>query len=383
MSSFRIESKSSYQPKVALVHDDFLQAGGAESLFATIASLFPQAPIYTSLVDWTKLPPSISRERIKTSFMQKIPFAKYLHKALLVLYPLAFEGFDFEGFDLVISSTTRFANSIITKPHTLHISYVNSIPRFLWDRKIQKDYLPPALRFLLSPLLMWLKRWDRVTSSRVDFYIANSQNIARKIKKAYGRESTVVHPFANTNFFTPAKIHNWGLREQNYYLVVTRLVKWKKIDIVIEATQDLDLNLKIVGTGPDEARLKRIACSKKIEFLGKTIVEQLRDLYRNCLALVVIQEEDFGIAAVEVQSCGRPAVVLASSGAKETILSGETGLIFQKQDVQSLKDAITRASKVKWSVSQIRRNALQYSKAIFVKNLISAVDSYVQERYRS
>lgn len=369
--------------KIALVHDDFMQAGGAESLFATIASLFPQAPIYTSLVDWTKLPPSISRERIKTSFMQKIPFAKYLYKALLALYPLAFESFDFEGFDLVISSTTRFANSIITKPHTLHISYVNSIPRFLWDRKIQKDYLPPALRFLLSPLLAWLKRWDKITSSRVDFYIANSQNIARKIKKAYGRESTVVHPFVNTNFFTPAKIHNWGLREQNYYLVVTRLVKWKKIDIAIKATQDLDLNLKIVGTGPDEARLKRIAGSKKIEFLGKTTVEQLRDLYRNCLALVVTQEEDFGIAAVEVQSCGRPAIILSSSGAKESILAEKTGVVFGKQTAESLKDAIIRTSGLKWNVSEIRRNALRYSKTVFVKSLTNVINSYVRERFRS
>ena len=369
--------------RIALVHDDFVQAGGAESLFATIASLFPQAPIYTSLVDWTKLPTSISRERIKTSFMQKIPFAKYLYKTLLPLYPLAFESFDFEGFDLVISSTTRFANSIITKPHTIHISYVNSIPRFLWDRKIQKDYLPPALRFFLSPLLKWLKRWDKVTSSRVDFYIANSQNIARKIKKAYGRENTVVYPFANTNFFTPAKIHNWGLREQNYYLVVTRLVKWKKIDIAIKATQDLDLNLKIVGTGPDKARLKKIAGSKKIEFPGKTTVEQLRDLYRNCLALVVTQEEDFGIAAVEAQSCGRPAIVLASSGAKESILAEKTGVVFGKQTAESLKDAIIRTSGLKWNVPGIRRNALRYSKTVFVKSLTNVINSYVQERPRS
>lgn len=375
--------------KIALVHDDFLQVGGAESLFATIAQLFPDAPIYTSLADWTKLPPLISRERIKTSFMQKIPFAKYLYKILLPLYPLAFESFDFEGFDLVISSTTRFAKSIITKPQTLHISYVNSIPRFLWDREIQKDYLPVALRFFLSPLLKWLKRWDKAASLRVDFYIANSQNIRKKIKKAYERESAVIYPFANTNFFTPAKIHNWGLKEQNYYLVVTRLVKWKKIDIAIRAACDLSVNLKIVGTGPNEKRLKKLAASwrnsadSQIEFLGKTTIHELRDLYRNCLALIVTQEEDFGIAAVEAQSCGRPAIVLSSSGARETILAEKTGIVFEKQNTQFLKDAIMRTSRLKWNVLAIRRNTLQYSKTVFVKSLANVINSYVQNRPRS
>ena len=370
--------------KICLVHDDFIQAGGAESLFATIAQIYPDAPIYTSLVDWQKLPQSIDRSRVKISFMQKIPFAKYFFKVLLPLYPLAFESFDFTDFDLVISSTTRFAKAIITKPQTLHISYVNSTPRFLWDKKIQEDYLPSRLRLLLSPFLAWLKRWDKVASARADAYIANSQNIKNRIDATYHYPSIIVYPFANTIFFTPAKIHNWSLRKQSYFLIVTRLVKWKKIEIAIKAAKDLNINLKIIGIGPDEARLKKLAANlstkNNIEFLGKITVEDLRDLYRNCQALIVTQEEDFGIAAVEVQACGRPAVVLASSGARETILPGETGLIFQKQDVQSLKDAIKSISKVKWNVSQIRRNALRYSKAVFVKSLTYAINNYVHER---
>src|SRR3989304_7069492 len=159
----------SYQPKIALVHDDFVQSGGAESLFATIASIWPDAPIYTSLVDWKKIPATISRNRVRPSFMQKIPFATRFYRTLLPLYPLAFESFNFDEFDLVISSTTRFAKSIITKPGTIHICYINSLPRFLWSEQIQQDYLPPIAMLILKPFLAWLKRWDIATSYRPDY----------------------------------------------------------------------------------------------------------------------------------------------------------------------------------------------------------------------
>src|SRR3989339_1404504 len=190
MSSFLKKNKQSFsanklssQPKIALVHDDFIQAGGAESLFATIASIWPKAPIYTSLVNWGKLPSTINRDRIRPSWMQKIPFAAKLYKALLPLYPLAFESFNFNEFDLVISSTTRFAKSIITQPRTMHICYMNSIPRFLYGRKAQADYLPIMLRLIFKPILIWLKRWDKVSSCRPDLFVANSANISKKIKK--------------------------------------------------------------------------------------------------------------------------------------------------------------------------------------------------------
>src|SRR3990167_7486017 len=170
----------SYQPKIALVHDDFVQAGGAESLFATIASIWPDAPIYTSVVDWKKLPATINRNRVRPSFIQKIPFATRFYRTLLPLYPLAFESFNFDEFDLVISSTTRFAKSIITKPKTMHICYMNSIPRFLYGRKAQADYLPIMLRLIFKPILIWLKRWDKVSSCRPDLFVANSANISKK-----------------------------------------------------------------------------------------------------------------------------------------------------------------------------------------------------------
>ena len=363
----------SYQPKIALIHDDFTQLGGAESLFATIASIFPDAPIYTSLANWQKVPKSIEQRRIVTSFIQKIPFAAKFYKTLLPLYPLAFESFDFSKYDLVLSSTTRFAKAIITRPKTTHISYLNSVPRFLWEDKIN-DYLPSLIFFLFKPILNWLKKWDKASAQRVDFYIANSQNVARKIKKIYSRDSQVIYPFANTNFYTIAKIHNWELKNQNYYLVVTRLVKWKRVDIAISAALSQKLTLFIVGEGPNKSRLQKLASSSQnIKFFGKVTKGQLRQLYRNCQALIVTQEEDFGIAAVEAQSCGKPVITYKSGGTEEIIIEGKTGVFFDYQNKEALKDAIERASRVKWNEAQIRKNALKFSRESFVKSLKDTV----------
>ena len=364
--------------KVALVHDDFTQVGGAESLFATIASIFPDAPIYTSLVNWQKIPNSIEPKRIITSFIQNIPFATKFYKVLLPLYPLAFESFDFSNYDLVISSTTRFAKSIITKPKTVHISYVNSIPRFLWLDQVGGKYVPIYLKFALKPIISNLKRWDKVSAQRVDYYIANSQNVAGKIKKIYGRNSKIIYPFANSNFFRPAKIHNWELKNQNYYLVVTRLVKWKKVDIAIKAAISSDIKLFIIGDGPDKNRLQKIAAkSKNIKFLGRVTRGQLRNYYRNAKALIVTQEEDFGIAALEAQCCGKPVIAYRKGGVVEIVIEGKTGVFYNRQDEGSLKDAIKCASRVKWNEAHIRKNALNFSRMSFVKKLKDLVRKYV------
>ncbi|MDP2632450.1 MAG: glycosyltransferase, partial [Candidatus Curtissbacteria bacterium] len=347
--------------------------GGAESLFATIAEIFPKAPIFTSLVDWSKLPKSIDPKRVKTSFLQKIPFSKNLYKLLLPFYPLAFETFDFSSYDVVLSSTTRFAKSIITKPNTTHICYTNSTPRFLWEEKAQKEYLPFLYIILFKPALLWLKRWDRVSSSRVDVFIANSQNVARRVKKYYDAEAKVIYPFANLDFFKPAQVHNWELKSKNYLLVVSRLVKWKKIETAIRAAQNTKSNLKIVGDGPDKGRLQKLAQGQQnIEFLEKVDTNTLRDLYQNCHALVVTQEEDFGIATVEAQACGAPVIAYKRGGQSEIVQDGKTGILYKEQSPGSLSDAITASSEVKWEISACRKNSLRFSKATFVKELKKA-----------
>lgn len=372
------------QPKVALVHDDFMQTGGAESLFASIASLYPNAPIYTSLVDWNKLPPSINHNRIKTSFIQKLAIAKKWYRAALPLYPLAFESFNFDEFDLVISSTTRFAKSIITKPKTTHICYINSIPRFLYNLDARRAYLPSVLYFLTLGIFNWLKRWDKTAASRVDYFIANSQNVKDQVAKNYGYKSEVVYPFADLNFFKVPKVSNWQLKSQKYFLVVSRLVKWKKIEIAIGAARELNVNLKIVGSGPDDGRLKQLTVNSSrftdnsIEFLGKVTQEELRELYQNCEALIVTQEEDFGISALEAQACGCPVIAYKKGGVAEIVKDGQTGLLFEKQTKQSLKDAIDSHSRVKWESTACRKNSLRFSQAAFVNSLKETIKAYAR-----
>lgn len=384
----------SYQPKVALVHDDFSQAGGAEKLFEAIAKIYPDALIYTSLVNWDKIQSNINRDRVRPSFIQKIPYAAKIYKAMLPLYPLAFESFDFSDHDLVISSTTRFAKSVVTKPKTVHISYLNSVPRFLHDDKVLSQYLPGFLKFLLQPYFSWLRQWDLASASRVDFFIANSKNVQTKIKKAYNRESEVIYPFADTTFFKPnyqtTKLPNY----QTYYLIVSRLVKWKRLDIAIRTCADLNQKLIVVGSGPDEARLKNQGytpgvqsrvrpdhtpgVNQSVEFLGDVSREQIRELYQSCKALIVTQEEDFGIAAVEAQSCGRPIIAFAKGGVPEIIIPSKTGVTFKEQTPASLKDALVASSKVKWDVAVCRKSALRFTRSLFVTQLKTAIAKYAK-----
>ena len=367
--------------KLALVHDDFVQEGGAENLFATISSIWPKAPVYTSFVDWDKLPESLSRDRIRTSFIQKIPFSAKFYKLLLPLYPLAFESFNFDDFDIVISSTTRFAKSAITKPQTVHICYANNIPRFLWDLEVRKNYLPQFVISILNPYFSWLKRWDKTASSRVDFYIANSQNVQRRIYDNYSVSSRIIYPCADLNFYTIAKVHNWELKSKNYFLIATRLVRWKKIEIAVETIAELGSHLIIAGDGPDKTRLRQIAKRKKanVKFEGRVAKERLKVLYQNAKALLVTQEEDFGISIVEAQASGIPVIAYKKGGQAEIVIGKITGLFFEEQTIESLKDAIEYSSRIKWSETACRKNALRFSKESFARDLKAYIEEHAKK----
>lgn len=396
---------SSQQPKVALVHDDMVQSGGAEKLFEAIAEIYPKAPIYTSLADRSKVLQSLissneerPRQRLRkdaprlhTSFIQKIPFAQKLYKILLPLYPLAFESFNFDKYDVVISSTTRFAKAIITKPQTVHICYINSVPRFLWDDKALSNYLPYILRLIVKPYFAWLKKWDLVASSRPDFYIANSRNIADSVKKIYGRESKVVYPLVDTDYFVPAKEKPQDLgphlakpdrtASSAYFLIVTRLVKWKKIEIAIHSVKESDQKLIIVGDGSDRNRLEKIAKSNpNIFFAGKIPNSQLKLYYQFAKALIVTQEEDFGISTLEAQACGAPVIAYQKGGQMEIVIDGKTGIFFPEQTAKSLKRALERFSRVKWDKSACRKNSLRFTKERFVNEFEALVLEYAEKR---
>jgi len=306
--------------KIALVHDDLIQQGGAEKLLLAMHEMWPEAPIYTSMAtrDWSKL---CQQEGIvlRTSFMQSLPFKKSLYKFYFWLFPLAFESFNFDEFDVVLSSSARFAHGIITKPTTLHICYMNTPGRMWWEPEIYFQNRP-LVKFLLSPLLSYLRLWDYVAAKRVDYFIANSKTPQARIKKYFHRDSQIIYPFAEKREGEEGLEGKEG--REDYYLVVTRVVAWKRVDIATQACKNMGAKLVIVGEG-----------SKR----GRVDDNTLRELYQNSRAVIITQEEDFGIVAVEAASFKKPVIAFRGGGNLETVIQGKTGEFFYPQTAEALQ----------------------------------------------
>lgn len=365
---FTINNSPLAKLRVALVHDEFIQDGGAEKVFLAIAELFPQAPIYTALAttDWLE---KLGEREVQTSFMQKLPLKRQLYRAYFPLHPLAIESFDFSDYDLVISHTTRFAFGVITKPETTHISYVHNPGRMFWEAS---DYFGKGswLKFLLSPVLSYFRLWSYTAAQRVDYFIANSKNIAAKVKRYFGRDPTVVYPFVDLERFSLT--NDSRLTTNNYYLVVTRLARWKRVDLAIKAAKQLGVKLKIVGEGPDQRRLKRLGGSG-VEFIGRVSTPELADLYQKCITLIMTQEEDFGITALEAQAAGRPVVAYKAGGALETVIAGKTGEFFEHQSPESLVEALKRFRPERYDLKDCQDNAALFSKEKFQMHFLKEV----------
>ncbi len=343
--------------KVALVHDDLVQWGGAERVLVALSEMYPDAPIYTSLFDKEHplLKEKFHDKKIITSFIQKIPGWKYLYKPFLPLYPLAFEQFDFSEYDLVVSNTTRFAKSIITKPGTVHICYCHTPPRFLWGFSGQK------VTGILKPYLNWLRRYDKESSTRPDFFIAGSKNAQQRIQDIYGRDSKVVYPFVELERFSSVKPF-----QGNYLLVIARLIPYKKVDLVIKAAKRLKLPLKIVGDGPQAEKLKALA-GPQVDFFPRLDEETLMYLLAGCKALVVAAEEDFGMGPLEAQVLGKPIIAFKKGGALETVIEGKTGYFFEEQNVDSLIEALKKLDELGYNEESCFAQAQAFSKTKFVQ----------------
>lgn len=350
--------------KVALVHDDLMQWGGAERVLVALSEIFPDATIYTSV--YNKENPLLAKhfkdKKIITSFLQKIPGWKGMYKALLPLYPIAFEQFDFSGYDLVISQTTRFAKSIITKPETKHVCYCHTPPRFLWGFSGEKvaGFLKGYFRFL--------RFYDRIASKRVDLWLAGSKNAQQRIEKVYQSSSRVLYPFVDLERFVNVETFEGG-----YLLVVSRLNRYKRIDLVIKAAKKIKLPLKIVGSGPEEANLRNLA-GEGVEFVGGVDEKTLTDLFSGCKALVVAGEEDFGLTPLEAQALGKPVVAFSKGGALETVIDGQTGFLFPEQTVESLVLALQNLDKNGYNEKKCRQQAARFSKEAFVVNLQNIIN---------
>jgi len=379
--------------KVALVYDRANKWGGAERVLLALHKLFPDAPLYTAVYDRQKTPWA-DVFKVKTSFLQNLPFATR-HELYAVLMPLAFESFSFDGFDLVISVTSEAAKGIITKPKTLHICYCLTPTRYLWSG--YKDYFKnPFFRFISKPAVSYLRAWDKIAAQRPDAYIAISKEVQGRIKKYYGRESVVVYPPVTLVDGRRWKIEDSNLKMEDrrliypqastlknlpstfyhpssYFLIVSRLVPYKRIDIAIRAFNKLKLQLKIVGIGSDENRLRSIA-HPNIEFLGYLTERELVRYYKGCRALVFPGIEDLGLTILEAQSFGKPVIAFRGGGALETVIEDKTGEFFYPQTEEALIKKIKEFKISKYDPLKCIKNAERFSYARFRKEFMRIVN---------
>ncbi len=356
--------------RVALIHDHLAQDGGAEKVLQVLTELFPQAVIYTLLYEKKNVEANFKNHKIETSIIQKLPFGVKHYKWYLRLMPLAVEFFDLREFDLVISDTSSFAKGVITSPDIPHICYCHTPTRYLWSdthQYINELKYNKFFKKIISLSLSRLRLWDLSAASRVDYFIANSKAVEKRILKYYKRESQVIYPPVETDRFYITDLKT----QEEYFLAGCRLAPYKRIDLVIDTFLELkDKKLKIFGDGIDLKRLNKLAKgSKNIEFVGRVNQEQLAKLYSHCLAYINPQEEDFGITAVEAMASGRPVIAFKKGGALETVIDEKTGLFFDKQSVSSLKKTILKFNNYHWSSSLIREKALRFNKENFIKQM--------------
>ncbi|MCS7255348.1 MAG: glycosyltransferase [Thermomicrobium sp.] len=343
--------------RTAIVHDYLNQYGGAERVLEVLHALFPDAPVYTSIYAPDRLPAFYRSWDVRTSWLQRLPAIHRKHQLYLPLYPLAFSRLRLDGFDLVVSSSSAFAKSVRVSPGTVHICYCHSPMRFAWDfmTYAAREELPALVRQLLRPFMAWLRRWDRRTAQHIDVIVANSHTVAERIRRYWGRHAVVVHPPVSVDRARPAPPQEIG----DYFLLVSRLVHYKRLDIVIEACNQLRLPLKVIGDGRARSALERLA-GPTVQFLGTVSDEEKFHLYARCRAAIFPAEDDFGIAQVEVQAAGRPAIALARGGACETVVDGVTGVLFPEQTVESLVAALRRFEHLQFDPSTIRQHAERF-----------------------
>ena len=363
--------------RLALVHDYLSQDGGAERVLKAFHEIWPEAPIFVLFHDRKKIP-YFDAEKIKESFLAKMPFVRSAFQWYLPWMPAATEKHRLGEFDVVLSSTSAFAKGVITAPGTLHISYCHTPPRYLWAEGA--DYVDdlrrgPAVRAILAGVLHRLRLWDKMSADRVDFFIANSRHVQRRIQKYYRRPSEVIYPPVETKNFKIAE----GLG--NYFAAGGRLVPYKRLDIAVQAFNRLKLPLKIFGLGPELEHLKKRA-KPNIEFLGKISEAEKAELLSRALAFIHPQMEDFGITPVEAMASGRPVIAFGEGGALETITEGASGVFFRQQNWESLLDAVLNFHPENWDSAKIRERALEFDAEIFKNKIRKFVADRWEEQER-
>lgn len=360
---------------IAIVHDYLNQRGGAERVLECFIDLFPSAPIYTIVSDLSVMPEKIRNAEIHHSFIQSIPFSRKHYKKMIMWFPLAVEQFDLRQYDVILSSSSAFAKGVITNPNQLHICYCYTPMRYVWDlyhQYMKEDIKNPIYRLLLPPILHRIRMWDQATAQRVDYFIADSHNVAQRIKKYYGRDSTVIYPPVNLSRFY------LSYQSEDFYLIVSRLIPYKRIDLVIEVFNRLKLPLVIIGDGYDRKRLEAMA-GPTVNMLGFQPDEVIAEYYAKCKAFILPGEEDFGITPLEAQASGKPVIAYGKGGAVETVVEGVTGVFFREPTPDSLIEAIERLNRLEINPENCRRQALKFTEEAFKSNILNYIESLLKE----
>jgi glycosyltransferase involved in cell wall biosynthesis len=364
--------------KVALVHDWLTGMRGGERVLEVLCERYPDAELFTLLHIRGSVTGVIEGRRIHTSPLQYLPNIRRYYRECLPLFPVLIEQFDLDRFDLVISSSHCVAKSVLTRSDAVHLCYCHTPMRYAWDQfgaYFGADRIGRVPSRIMRSIMARLARWDRATADRVDRYVTNSEHVAGRIRTYYNRDAIVIYPPVDTEFFYPDAVV-----PERYALVVSALVPYKRIDIAIDACRRARLPLKIVGTGPDRTRLERAAANRSghagnpVEFLGRVPDEQLRDLYRRAQLTLMTGAEDFGIAPVESQACGRPVVALARGGALETVIPDETGVLVDELTGAAFADAIAHALDRRFDPAAIRRHAERFGRQRFSESIGAVIN---------
>lgn len=368
--------------KTAIVTDWLAQMGGAERVVLALTDLFPDAPIFTTVYNPDQVDPIFHSMDIRPSFIQKLPGARTGYQKYLPLMPTAVEQFDLSRFDLVISSSSSVAKGVLTGTRTLHICYCHTPMRYAWD--FYHEYLNgpdvgPLKRKLIPWVMTYIRMWDRQSADRVDHFIANSANVAGRIRKHYRREADVIHPPVDAAFFAPAG----GAGDEagpvgDFFLVVSRLVPYKRVDLAIRACNGLGLPLRVIGTGPEFDRLKAMA-GPTVRMMGRVSDEEIRWHYAHCQALLFPGEEDFGITPLEAQAAGSPVLAFGRGGALETVIPGVTGEFFAQQTVQSLAACLQKFDRDRYDPAQARAHARSFETTVFKQKMKAFIDARYRE----
>jgi glycosyltransferase involved in cell wall biosynthesis len=350
--------------KLALLHDWLNQVGGAEDVLTELVRMYPDAPIYTSIYDRQRMPTAWRSWPIRTLWLDRLPGIHTHHQRYLPLYPLAFGGLRLKGYDVVLSNKSGFCHGVQVAPGTRHVCYCLAPTRYVWqfEAYAQRESLGRGLRRLLQPMLSILKRWDFAAAQRVDQFVAISTEIQERIQNFYKRDSVIIYPPVQTERFTPTPAHD------DYFLVVSRLIPYKRIDLAVQACTKLGLPLLVGGRGRDLERLQALA-GPTVKFLGYVPDAELPGLMARCKAFLFPGLEDFGITPVQAMAAGRPVIAYRGGGALDYVLPGKTGEFFDLQTVDSLAEALARFNSRDYDVAALQQHAKNYDVRAFETQL--------------